>query len=672
MRRSVAKYRAMAAALALCAGPIQAQGPSVEPSEAPVNPAAPAAQKQGRLAVEAFAQIPFVESVTLSPDGSRVAGLLGVEGAQHIAIMALFGNSEKPVVIGVPESTEVAWLRWVNDDNVIVGLRALVPFDLGERAYVSRLISINRTTGKLTRLLWDLNGQNTSDVLWIPTDGGSEIAVSAQNSIYLGEEFYPSVYRVDVVTARRKLLVKGRSPILYWNADSSGKVRVGTGYADEGRQSNLVYRGEGSQLTFRTIDRANSRKRESLLSPFLFLPGTDHALVMDDDEKGLATVYEIDLITQAKVSTVFSAPGGAEVSGPIVSSDGETVLGYGASGAIDQVHWIDPQFAEVQALIDKAVGDRKARIIDFNRDRSRMLISVTRADAPGSLYFFDVADGRMQRIAYFNQAIGARSLNPVSLIRYKARDGLEIEAVLTLPKDYSGAKDRAGKKLPIIMLPHGGPWGQDSLTYDYWAQFIASRGYAVLQPNFRGSTGYGTDFLAKGEGQMGLAMQDDITDGLRWAVAQGIADPARACIVGASYGGYAAMWGIAKDPDLYRCAISIAGVANIRREVNDFGGDLLGGRYKDDWKRMTPDFPAVSPMNAIARIKAPLLLIHGKKDITVDFGQSSSMYGRMKDAGKQVELVTLAEADHHFTRQADRTVLLQSIETFLAKHNPAD
>ena len=668
MGRIAAKYQAMVLALALCAGPIQAQ----EPVAPQANPAAPTAQQQSRLSVEAFAQIPFVESVSLSPEGDRIAGLLGVNGQPHIAIMPLSGKAEKPVFIAVPESTETAWLRWVNDDNVIVGLRALVPFDQGERAYVSRLISINRTTRKITRLLWDLGGQNSSDVLWIPNDGGTEIMVAAQNSIYLSEEFYPSVYRVDVVTGKRKREVRGRSPILYWSADSSGKVRVGTGYADEGRQSSLVYRGEGDESTFRTIDRANSRKRESLLSPFLFLPGTNHALVMGDDDKGLTTVYEVDMATQANVRTVFSAPDGAEVSAAIVSRDGKTVLGYGTSGADDRVHWTDPQIAEVQGPIDKAVGDREARIIGFNRDRSRMLIGVTRADAPGALYFFDLADARMQRIAYFNQAIGARSLNPVSLIRYKARDGLEIEAVLTLPKDSSGPKDRPGKNLPIILLPHGGPWGQDTLTYDYWAQFIASRGYAVLQPNFRGSTGYGTEFVFKGEGQMGLAMQDDITDGLRWAVAQGIADPARACIVGASYGGYAAMWGIAKDPDLYRCAISIAGVANLRREVNDFGGHLFEGKYRDDWKRMTPDFPAVSPINAIDRIKVPLLLIHGKKDITVDFAQSSSMHGRMKDAGKQVELVTLAQADHHFTRQADRTVLLQSIETFLAKHNPAD
>jgi len=301
----------------------------------------------------------------------------------------------------------------------------------------------------------------------------------------------------------------------------------------------------------------------------------------------------------------------------------------------------------------------------FNRDRSRMLVVVDRPDAPGSVYYYNVQDGTMHKVADMNAAIGTHYLSPVKTVRYKARDGLEIEAILTLPKGLEA------RNLPIVMLPHGGPWGQDTLDYDYWPQFIASRGYAVLQPNFRGSTGYGEDFERKGEGQLGFAMQDDITDGLRWAVSQGIADPARACIVGASYGGYAAMWGIAKNPDQYRCAISISGVANLRREVNDFGQSLTSGLSKDAWQRMTPDFAAVSPINAIDRIKTPLLLVHGKKDVTVDHSQSVSMFGRMQTAGKNVEFVSLPEADHYFTREPDRIALLKAIEAFLAKHNPA-
>lgn len=663
--RTLARWALGLLALLVSSAQLAAQTAPESPAAAPTTPSAPFLPSS--LPAAAFAKLPFIESPTLSPDGSRVAGFLAVEGKQRIAIYNLFDKNEKSVQIGIPDGTQTSFVRWVNDDNIIVGLRALLPVpDITQRIYISRAIGVNRITSKVTKLMWDSGGQNAADIMWIPSDGRSEILLAAQYTIYSNfPEFWPTVYRVDVATGRKRAVLKGRENVYDWNADASGRIRTGMRYAQGSRKFTLLYRGEAGEDSFSGIDTADSRKEEEVLRPFLFLPGTNHALALHDDSAGRAAIFEVDLLTRADLRTVFAAPEGAEVDGITVSADGKDLLGVSTSEANGKMHWLDPALAELQAQFDKAVGDKRAHIISLSRDRSRMLVRVTRPDNPGAIYFYDVADGTLRQIARLNETIGARTLSPVRMVKYKARDGLEIEAVLTLPK---GA---AARNLPVVMLPHGGPWGQDGLTYDYWAQFIASRGYAVMQPNFRGSTGYGTEFVRKGQGQMGLAMQDDITDGLRWAVAQGIADPARACIAGASYGGYAAMWGAAKDPDQYRCAISISGVANIRREVNDFGDYLMGGKYKDDWQRMTPDFAAVSPINAVARIKAPLLLVHGKRDVTVDHGQSASMNNKMREAGKEVEFLSLPEADHYFTRQVDREALLGAIETFLAKHNPA-
>ncbi|HVR91754.1 MAG TPA: S9 family peptidase [Novosphingobium sp.] len=613
--------------------------------------------------VEAFARIPFVEDAEISPNGGRLAGLFGIGGEQKIGVLSLFAGSEIPVMLRVPEGTQAAWVRWVNDDNIIIGLRTLLPIDVGERWYVSQAIAINRVSGKITKLMWDLNGQNT-DLVWVASNGSPEVLMAVQNSIYIGDEFWPAVYRVNVETGSKRRVVDGRTNVSDWAADGQGNVRTGVGYRDDSRTFSLLYRSAGGGQ-FRTIDRANSRKREALFNPVLFLPGTEHALAIHDDEQGRAGVFEVDLPTQADVRAVFTAPAGADIGRLVVSDDGTTLLGLTTTAATDNVHWFDPALGELQASFNKAIGDRSARIVSLSRDRQRMLVVLGRPDTPGAFYYYDTAGGKLHRVAIMNEALGTRPLAPVKMIHYTARDGTGIDAVLTLPND------REAKALPIVMLPHGGPWAQDTASYDYWAQFIASRGYAVLQPNFRGSTGYSEEFLRKGEGQMGLAMQDDITDGLNWAVSQGIADPKRACIVGASYGGYAAMWGVAKDPELYRCAISIAGVASIRAEVNDFGQNVMAGKFRDDWKRMTPDFAAVSPINAVARITAPLLLIHGKRDVTVDHDQSSKMYGRMREAGKQVEFLSLPLADHYFTRQEDRLQLLSAIESFLARHNPA-
>jgi dipeptidyl aminopeptidase/acylaminoacyl peptidase len=626
----------------------------------------PPAARSGPITAADFARLPLLSQPQLSPEGSSLAALMAVDGRQAIALLNPFNLKDKPVYRVIPEDTQVAWVRWVNKDNIVVGLYALLPVDGGDRWHISRLIGINRVTGKVTRILWDSAGQDAADVLWIANDGSPFIAVAAQHTIYSNyEEFWPTVWRINVENGKRERVLRGRAGVMNWYADAAGNVRAGVSFQDEGRKFKLLYREPGN-ASFKQIDTADTRKEEVLLSPFMFLPGTSHALAIHDDAQGRSAVFEVDLLTQKDIRTVYSAPGGGEVDSVFVSANGNTLLGASYSGPTSGIAWFDPALAETQAAIDKAVPGRRARIVSMTADRSKLLVKIDRASNPGAYYYYDVDRGTLQPLATINQSLGLKPLAPVKMVQYKARDGLQIEAVLTLP---SG---RSHKNLPIVLMPHGGPWGHDTLDYDYWAQFVASRGYVVLQPNFRGSTGYGTEFLRKGQGQMGLAMQDDISDGLAWAVKEGLADPKRACIVGASYGGYAAMWGVAKDPDLYRCAVSIAGVSNMRREVNDFGNALLGRKYRDDWKRMTPDFAAVSPINAIDRIKAPLLLIHGKKDITVDVVQSTSMGSKMRGAGKQVELVVLPEADHYFTREADRLTLLTSLETFLLKHNPPD
>ncbi len=397
----------------------------------------------------------------------------------------------------------------------------------------------------------------------------------------------------------------------------------------------------------------------------MFLPQSEHALVIHDDDRGMSSIYEYDLATQAEVRAVY-VPDSGGVDATIVSRDGASLLGVSTSALQGRVHWFDPKLAELQSQLDKAVPNATVSIESMSEDRTRMLIRTSSPDTPGSIYFYSTDSGKMQRIAYANDLIGARHLAPVTVVAYKARDDLDVEALLTLPVG------RDPHNLPLVVMPHGGPWAQDTLEYDYWQQFLANRGYAVLQPNFRGSTGYGTEFLRKGDGQLGIAMQDDITDGVKWTIARGIVDPARVCIIGASYGGYAAMWGIAKDPDLYRCAISIAGVSSLKREVNDFAYDMQAGKFSDAWKRMTPDFDAVSPINAVERIKTPLLLIHGKKDVTVPSVHSSNMYDRLNKARKNVDLLLLPLADHYFTRQDDRVALLDAMEKFLTKYNAAE
>ncbi|MBA4354377.1 MAG: S9 family peptidase [Novosphingobium sp.] len=652
------------AAHAQAAAPIQAGGvpPADTAAATVIAPSGAKASSGGQLPVSAFARLPFIEGAKLSPDGEMIAGQFAVNGEQRFVVASLFEAGRK-FQAPLPDGVEVDRVLWVGNDNVVLSVRAIRPITLGENFYVSRLIAFNRATAKFTRLLDDLGGQHASDILWIPTDGTTEILVAGQNSIFQNEGFWPSVYMVDVVTGANRKVAGPTADVMDWIADPQGVVRAKVAVDRVRGRRTLLYRTLGNA----GYANVGSAAFDALEVPVLFTPGEAKAVVSRTTNDGTDALVEINPETHVALRTLFQAPAGRAIDSVRFDDSGNAVLGVMLDNEIaGGLHWIDPALAELQEAFEKSLKGSRGRIISLSADRRKMLVQIDRADDPGRLYYFDRSDGTLRSFAYINQDITVNTSAKVSTVRYKARDGLEIEAILTMPRD------REAKALPVVVMTHGGPWSHDTPTWDYWAQFVASRGYLVIQPNFRGSTGYGTDFLRKGQGQMGFAMQDDVNDALDWAVKHGMADPGRACLLGASYGGYVAMWGAARDPDMWRCTISLAGVANLRREVNDFGDQFYGKRYREQWEKMTPDFAAVSPIRFVDRIKAPMLLIHGKKDLTVDHAQSKSMNAKMIEAGKTVEFLSLPKADHYFSREADRVALLAAIERFLARHNPAD
>jgi dipeptidyl aminopeptidase/acylaminoacyl peptidase len=262
----------------------------------------------------------------------------------------------------------------------------------------------------------------------------------------------------------------------------------------------------------------------------------------------------------------------------------------------------------------------------------------------------------------------------VRRIVYPAADGLEIAGYLTLPPK------RQPVKLPLIVMPHGGPAAMDTRQFDWWSQALADQGYAVLQPNYRGST-VSAGFMAKGYGEFGRKMQTDLSDGVRYLVREGIADPARVCIVGASYGGYAALAGVALDPAIYRCAASVAGISDLRAflrwvDSKHFSTVNAEQRYWDRFlgvqNRKDPKLDEISPIKHIDAIKVPVLLVHGKDDTVVPYDQSDDMYDALRAAHKQAELVKLKDEDHWLSRSATRLQMLQAVVGFLRRNNPPD
>ncbi|HEX6374510.1 MAG TPA: S9 family peptidase [Allosphingosinicella sp.] len=619
---------------------------------------AAAATRPAPRPVEDFAALPFMGGPILSPDGSKVASKVAAGGTLYLAVAALVGDG-KPSLIQ-SGGRDINWWRWVNNDWLVVGIGEIVKVE-GEDFYVRRALGVN-AEGKMVPLAWRNAAQGADDVIWIADDGTPRIRLALQKSVYLQDEgFWPEVIEIDVSTGKSKLVVRSHPNVASWYADGSGTVRVGIGATNEGRSLRLLYRDRDGQ-GFDVIDRANSRKGQKLLLPTLFLPEQGQALAVDDRD-GFDALYKLDLKTMTIGERVFGTAG-YDVDGIIADDTRTKLLGVAVTETTSRVHWLDADLRAMQASLDEAVPGRRASIVSMDAKRERFLVHIGAADRPGTYYFVTALGGKLQRLAHVNSRISAGKLHPVRTIRYKARDGLEIPAVLTLPAGVEA------KGLPLIVMPHGGPFARDSEEWDWWSQFLADRGYAVVQPNYRGSSGYGTAFAEKGEGQWGLAMQDDLNDALAHLAREGLADPKRAAMVGGSYGGYAAMRAAQRDGALYRCAVAFAGVSDLQALLRYDSRFLNTGRSSDWLRKQAPNLRDVSPINHPGQFSIPILLVHGKKDQSVPVKQSRELAEKLRKAGKNVRYVEQPEGDHHVSRQADRLQFLTELESFLKQHNP--
>jgi dipeptidyl aminopeptidase/acylaminoacyl peptidase len=604
---------------------------------------------------EDFAALPVLEDPALSPDGNLIAAKIASNGTQYFAII--------PVAGGQPQFAQtqgdVNWWRWVNNEWLVLGIGGVMPSRWGDM-YMRQAVSIN-TQGKVVRLLPRDVAQNGDNVIWTARDGSPRILLGAQKSFY-GEDldFWMNVNEVNVATGRNKLVLSPREGVLSWYADGQGVVRMGVGYSLDGRNVRVLYR-DGENKEFHEI--VKQRSSADMIIPRAFLAGGKKAITIADDEGGFSAVYEYDLEKLERGAKLYSSKG-YDIGGVILTRDRSTIAGVSFTENEDNVLWLDPELKKLnQEAADKVKGARAA-LVSYSDDLSRAIVFVGASDAAGAYFLYDRKSGGFNRLAFRNPALKLAKLNPVKTIRYKARDGVEIAAILTLPK-------KGGKNLPLIVMPHGGPFARDDESWDWWTQFLAERGYAVVQPNYRGSSGYGTAFTKLGAGQWGLKMQDDLNDAITYLAAQGIADPKRACMVGASYGGYAALRAAQRDGKLYRCAISYAGVSDLQAMRKYDRGFLASGARSDWLKEQAPDFKSVSPLNMPQDFSIPVLIVHGKKDETVPVKQSREMADKLKKANKKVTYIEQPEGDHHFTRGEDRLQFLKAMEAFLAEHNPA-
>jgi dipeptidyl aminopeptidase/acylaminoacyl peptidase len=639
------------------------------------------AQAPGPLVpIEKFVAGSDFSRARLSPDGRIIACLQEIDGDQWMIMLDLETRKSARVNPGVTVSglrKQVSAFRWVSDRRIsflttvfdgqsFTGVSAVDYDGKNWKAFAGSDVNPYEQNPFLATQIIHSFGNKEQDVLML--DRGFNDA---------SDVMYPDVVRVSTLTGLVQTVVKNPGKVTRWVPDRDGVIRLGITRGDNGK-SGVIYR-ENEAARWRTMPPPDGVRGG--VTPLGFSPDGQRLLVAAENEQSRRAIYYYD-IAAGKLGDVIAshaqfdiipergAPSmdGASLAGPVTSELSENVIGIRYITEGPKMLWFDEGFASLQAAIDGLFKDTVNLIISRSRDEKRFLVLSFSDRNPGIYYLIDLK-GEKPVVMKLGERISGypvAAMAPMYPIKYPARDGETIHGYLTLPL----GEKKTG--LPLVVLPHGGPFVRDFWNCNPMVQFLANRGYAVLQMNFRGSPGYGTEFYRKGKREIGRGMQDDIEDGTRWAIGKNLADPRRIAIIGGSYGGYAALFALGHDPELYRCGISINGVTDWTDIVKERKGDeyKYAYQYFREWIGDPKlDFlESVSPVSFASKITAPLLIVQGKDDRTVPPKQARKLVAALEKVGRPPQTLYVSGEGHNFTKEKNRAKLFAEIEKFLAKH----
>lgn len=605
--------------------------------------------------LEVFGQLPEVQHVDLSPDGRHAAMIATRAGQRYLVDLDL--TTEKTVAqpLGDIKARDV---KWVGNRHV-----ALVKSWTSGPAYASvlkaEIFTINlqdMVTGKSRQLFYlmseDVVGPYvTGDIHVVKDERDYRVTASTFTDINEGGYLLYSFGANDNQT--EQLDHAGRN-VIEWVLTPDGKPFARSEYDTDRKMWRLAFRSgrawTGGREVPATVDLPNMSG----------LGRDGQSVVVFQEGAGFFEVSP-DGTTGALESGTYSSP----LFHPVT----KRFNGFASHGGWVDYDFLDPDMKALPAKVAKAMPGYRTQFTAFAENPQKLIVYGEGPGDAGSYTFIDFATGASVPVGSTYPDIPEAWVPVKQAIKYKAVDGLEIEAYLTLPPG------RDAKSLPLIVLPHGGPETRDDLSFEWDVAAYASRGYAVLQPNFRGSAGYGADFVAAGHGEFGRKMQSDLSDGVRHLVSSGVIDATRVCIVGYSYGGYAALAGAAFEKT-YRCAASYAGLSDLpafasyistKTDGDKSAGSLYLRRYLGDMASQA----AVSPARHAADVDIPVLIVHGRDDTTVPVMQALTMRNALKAAGKAHEYVELKGEDHYLSRAETRLQMLKAVVTFVEKHNPA-
>jgi dipeptidyl aminopeptidase/acylaminoacyl peptidase len=615
--------------------------------------------------LDVYGSLPSLEDMALSPDGSRMAFVRTTQDTRMV-VVATVADRKAFVAFKVGDQ-KLRYLLWVDNSHLLIETSTTAmpwPFIEKSEWFVAQIYDVEQRKGipipDGAQLLDSTDYMNVvaGHVMVRHVDGHTLLFVPAIN--ISGRVL--ALVRVDLATARESVVKMGSPETGGWLVDAAGEVVAEEDYDEQKEHWTLKVRRDG-----RLKEAASGHEAINVPSILGFGPNGDTLLV---------EVVENENFVWKQLSLQDGSMSGPMAEGKKLTLPIEDHRTYRMIGGVladdARLMFFDPTMQQRWDGVRRAFEGERVNLVSWSDDFKKMIVLV---DGDRDGYIYELVDLNSHTAGPIGDVYeGVAASFEVQRISYAAADGMSIPAYLTLPRR------RAPKNLPLIVLPHGGPAARDHAHFDWWAQALASQNYAVLQPNYRGSNLNWT-FLSAGFGQWGRKMQSDLSDGVRYLVKEGIVDPARVCIVGASYGGYAAFAGVTLEHGVYRCAVAVAGLSDLklmRDWINNEHShrNSLAQRYWDRFLGISgpndPILDVISPIKHVGSVNVPVLIIHGRDDTVVPFEQSSVMADALRHAKKDVEFVTLQHEDHWLSRSETRLQMLQASVAFLRAHNPPD
>ena len=630
----------------------------------------------GGIPVETIMQRPKYSQVSLSPDGKLLGAVVPLNERRNLAIIDL----EKRTVVPLTnlKETDVASYDWIGDRMIEISVANLA--DASGNIELKQRVLID-TDGRVVRDMFraSLRENAMRDTVYLGTNAflrivevldraGDDLIVESNER----GRYALDAYRYNPRTAAKTLLTfDSPGDVSDFTADHAGQVRVAVTSPRGGEKTALWYRKSNDD---QWIKLRESAVEEDTIRPIAFdYDGkTLYVRARTEANGGRLGVYAFDPENNQLGALLFESQT-VDAGRLIFDRVKQKPIGI-SGGSLDGIKWIDPQWDRLQKAIDAALPKTRNFLSWGQFATDRVVVTSTSDVQPPVFYLLDRKTMRMEEVASSYPAIDTELLSPRKFVRYKARDGIDIPAYLTIPKSSNG------KNLPLVVDIHGGPYVPSTrYGFNAEAQFFASRGYAVLQPDFRGTQGYGDAFYKAGWKQWGLAMQDDVTDGVKWLIANGTVDKDRVCLFGGSYGGYATLWGLEKEPQMFRCGVAYVAVSDLELMFDVTWSDFMRAeRGGDTTKVLTrwigdPDkdrekMRAVSPIFHADRIAAPLLLAYGAADVRVPLIHGSRMRSALDKYNKPYEWVVYPEEGHGFNKDENRFDFYHRVEAFLDKN----